>query len=390
MISFHGKGIYAKSILALVALIITMHFAWISLDSRSSGLFQEASDHTKGLLLQHFQKGTAEQPTEDVFQNVLNSTFGFEKVIFINVASRFDRSDTMAMQSELINLKYETRDAFLSSDVDEKHIGLALTSGDNLSNGQVACMRSHANAWKEMLDNDWETMLVLEGDATWDVNLKDIGHRMAEGMQGLYDKHHSLRRVNNTGATVEDPWDYQQWDYLAFGACMESAHRADMYYKYQDVDSPSANYHYESEEWGVNVTEKLENERLVRATGSPVCTGAYAVTREGAKKFLLRAMVDMDCAVDLMIAELMREGRAVGVTPFPSLIYQWEYISGIGAENRNSDIDKERTGTKSENWAEIWKNARKNWNVWRINGMWGSVPFKHHALKELHNYIMPF
>ena len=52
-----------------------------------------------------------------------------------------------------------------------------------MTSGQWGCWRSHANAWKKIIDEGIETALILEDDVDWDPNLHNIMEQLSREMR---------------------------------------------------------------------------------------------------------------------------------------------------------------------------------------------------------------
>lgn len=102
-------------------------------------------------------------------QNEVNSTFGFEKVLVLNLPHRQDKKDEMVMMGAVsgVNLTFietKTMDQI-------KESGLPW-HGSLSHGGAIGVFRAHADAWQRVLTEDWNTALILEDDSDWDVDFK--------------------------------------------------------------------------------------------------------------------------------------------------------------------------------------------------------------------------
>jgi Glycosyltransferase family 25 (LPS biosynthesis protein) len=110
-----------------------------------------------------------------------NATLGTAAIIALNQPSRPDRRDYLAIMASLSNLKLTHLDAWTS-----KPISKALPSehNPNLKDGEYACWRSHADAWRLVIEEGWDTAMIIEDDADWDVGIRES---MAAAWKGLIE-----------------------------------------------------------------------------------------------------------------------------------------------------------------------------------------------------------
>ena len=83
----------------------------------------------------------------------------------LNAASRPDRRDDLVLIAALTNIKLTFMNAWTT-----KPIAKALPNEHNpgLKVAEYACWRSHADAWRKVIEEKWSTAMILEDDADWD------------------------------------------------------------------------------------------------------------------------------------------------------------------------------------------------------------------------------
>lgn len=289
-----------------------------------------------------------------------NRTLGFETIQFINLAHRFDYADVMALNGALTELDIQTSRGVTPDDIKGKGIS---PQSNSYGEPQRACYRSHSNVWQKMVENNWQTMLVLESDATWDKNIKQIMQRFSAALDA-HLKTSPSSRDNITEASEEDPYLYNNWDMLTFGLCNDGPQYLETdSLQYSDPDAPAYNF------FG---RELPGGERLVRRSHEPVCTTAYAISQSGARKMLLRGAIDYNRQVDLTIMDMVITEQILAYSTSPVIYAAWEYKQGIGAEQLNSNIDSRPDEDLSE-FYDHWYEVHKNRNVWRLNYMYDGV-----------------
>ena len=71
----------------------------------------------------------------------------------------------------------------------------------------------------------------------------------------------------------------------------------------------------------------LPNQRVMRRSGGPLYTNAYAISRKGAEKMLLRGAIDLNDSVDVIIHHFTQEALLNAYSLEPPLFGQWEYVN---------------------------------------------------------------
>jgi hypothetical protein len=95
----------------------------------------------------------------------VNETLNTAAIITLNAPSRPDRRDIMALMASFTNLKLTFMDAWTRKPVDK---AMPNEHNPNLKDVEYACWRSHADAWREVVEKGWTTAMILEDDVDWD------------------------------------------------------------------------------------------------------------------------------------------------------------------------------------------------------------------------------
>jgi hypothetical protein len=119
--------------------------------------------------------------------------------------------------------------------------------------------RGHMNMLRYMLDQKFETALILEGTADWDLRVKEQLRRLSEALPD---------------ATPDHPYG-TGWMALWLSQCGIGS---------DDLEQPLVTFSDAS--LSSIGTEPLIGDRTVSRTGKSGCTVAYAVTAAGAQKIL--------------------------------------------------------------------------------------------------------
>lgn len=325
--------------------------------------------------------GNMKTSNTDIFSMAGNASLGFSEIALISLPDRFDHKDAMALQSKLVGITYKEETAVDHKDLNEKLRGFPPSSSKQVIQvSEASCTRSHANMWRRMVTQDVKTMLVLEGDATFDVDIRNQSIYLAHALNELLKSKERSPQVS-----WEDPWGSNEWDMIYFGACFEGWWFADQYVVYSDPNAPSTVYKWDGA--GVNFKTK-PGERVIRHSGFPACTGAYVISNRGARKLLLRSSTDNSGPVDIMIGEEIVKQRIEAYTVWPPLIHQWEYLDGLGGgQAKNSDV---RGNEVLDDYnPDVWKKVHEEMNVWQTRKFFQQWPFKRWALAEIGSRWVP-
>src|SRR5512133_4287612 len=211
------------------------------------------------------------------------------------------------VRQRLAGLRYEFLDAVYKLDLDrdrlvrdgtydERRTRRAYRMGKDMSLGAIGCALSHRRLYEDMLANGWERMLVLEDDVV----------PRADALAGLPE---ALREL---------PPTWELW-----------------YLGYWQNEVVTTNRRLRQAAYvalaplGLSRWRPGEATRLVPRSYSPhlnragrhLCTHAYAVTREGARK-LAEAQTPVALAADQLLAMLVLQGRIEAYAASPMLFDQ--------------------------------------------------------------------
>jgi hypothetical protein len=97
--------------------------------------------------------------------SVGNATLGTAGIIVLNSASRPDRRDYLSLMAAMTGLQFTYMNAWTTKPVEN-----ALPTEHNpwLKDVEYACWRTHADAWRKVVEEGWTTAMILEDDADWD------------------------------------------------------------------------------------------------------------------------------------------------------------------------------------------------------------------------------
>jgi hypothetical protein len=211
-----------------------------------------------------------------------NATLGFEKILYINLDHRYDLEDAMELQAWVSNITLARFPGVLDSTLQDKGLppSSSLAKGGTRYKPGEACFRAHANAWRQIINENLSRTLILEADSVWDVHIQVKMKHLSAGLNELMKKYPNSPGTFIKGgesyapesliATENDPYCADSWDLLSFGQCGEEALHGDEYVLYHDP------YGIKDENYGYNNNRLLE-QRVIRRSGGITCTNAYAL-----------------------------------------------------------------------------------------------------------------
>ncbi|KAK2053610.1 family 25 glycosyltransferase [Colletotrichum caudatum] len=292
-----------------------------------------------------------------------NRTLGFGSIQMINLPIRQDKADAATIQAFLSGIDINIVEGVNGSRLGE--VGMPPSSipdaEPGLSGGEKGCWRSHANAWRSMLRANLETVLIMEDDVTWDINVKEVMRLASSNLAVVLNATRMLdigQSQYKTGKAIFDPWYSHQWDLVTFGQCGDG----DGWKSERVIYDDSYTSGEKSEHFGVGLEG---GRRMVRRAGGMTCTGAYAVSARGAAKLLLRSNFDLNLPVDVIMNDMIIKGQLQAYSIWPPPVVQWRYRDKLGMwGSMGSDIrvehkDQDRSG---------WEEAHKEHDVWQLKG----------------------
>lgn len=191
------------------------------------------------------------------------------------------------------------------------------------------------------------TALILEDDVDWDIATREHMPPIAQGIRNLTGYSPAISQV---GSAIQDVPFGTSWDLLWLGHCGDK-----MAEKPPPVilDDPSVPPYFESLWSGMN--KDPQHKRIIGWSTKPMCTFAYAITAQAAKRLLERndhGSTDFDVWLHILCKGFL---KCVGVNP--ELFHHHEKAGAkeslINGENSKETLDRAMT-------KNIWHSARCN------------------------------
>lgn len=242
-----------------------------------------------------------------------------------------------------------------------------------------------------MLRENTKAALIIEADASWDTNLREImlnlNRNFTEFLRSTDSQSLPKPRLRSQSQMTqnepldmndEDPWHSDHWDIISIGQCSEETLNSDINMIYDDPHVPPGMDYY---------GRILGRERVIRKAGHQGCTTGYAVSLNGAAKLLLRFAADLDQAVDMGMSSLVQSGHLTSYSVYPPILAQWVYVDGISMDQRGSNSDMGGTegssiGSESDPNAVDWEDVRKAGSVWAPKKWPSNAAFEEMALQS--------
>ncbi|OTA62748.1 glycosyltransferase family 25 protein [Hypoxylon sp. EC38] len=287
-------------------------------------------------------------------QDVFNKTLGFSKIFVINLPYRTDRRDAMALAGAVSNLTFTWIDGVSGDQVPDSVVSLGQ---GGRSAGAKGSWRSHMNALQAVVRDNLQSALIMEDDIDWDIRIKSQLQTFASASriwlrESKSDKHQnelldlvppSLIRKGNAAAAVVggsqkstiqlysmrgvDSKARQNvygdgWDVLWLGHCgadfpSERFSISPLRIAIPNDATVPAPKHLKPHPFALQ--DKLgevypPHTRVVHASSGNVCSLAYAVSHQGARKLLSEFDAHYDTQWDLMLQKWC-EGKYASKNP---------------------------------------------------------------------------
>lgn len=294
-------------------------------DSSASESFPSQSNPAESVVL--------EDPS---IYKVQNETLGFQEIYMISLPARTDKRDAFALQAAFSGITYTQMDGVDGHEVSEKalpyvrrsswtkNIGRTADMSQqtmDLSPNAIGCWRAHLDVIQKIVRENVSTALIFEDDADWDVSFKTQLIQFARGSRYI---------LKTPPYEVPSSPYGDGWDMLWIGHCGTWVHPEDNRRFFVIPDDPSVEppelrrnvdapdmSHWEE---GPNGDKRT---RIVFNAEGGVCTAAYAISQQGARKALYHmSMEPFNNPIDWGFANLCKDNafNFVCVSVFPQLV----------------------------------------------------------------------
>lgn len=244
---------------------------------------------------------------------VTNDTLGFSKIFVVGLPERTDKRDALTLTAALTGFHVDFVDGVRGETIPDKALPIGVNR-DMLMETNLGSWRGHMNAIRRIVDEDLESALIMEDDMDWDVRLRSQLEDVARGSRMLLDSNEP-----NPHSPYGDGWDV-----LWIGHCGEPFPETLDENKDKPDDHPGVQYMKKKyviendltvpppdKTTGFQDFQAHPHTRWVHISAAPICTFAYAVSQQGARKLLFDLSVDhLLGAYDNALAGLCRRSVA--------------------------------------------------------------------------------
>lgn len=187
--------------------------------------------------------------------------------------------------------------------------------------GQTQCWMGHRHALSHALSRGWDTVLVLEDDVDWDINIK---HQLA-----VVAPHVLAVTQFSSKATASQPYGHS-WDMLWIGHCGDAIPPTGTRLFKDETLPASQKYREYTGEYTMLTAEPQQ--RIVHKSNGPICTFAYAVTASAATKILQYTDRGVSNIVSTDLRWWCQAGFLACVTVNPELFHHHKKSGEVNSE----------------------------------------------------------
>jgi hypothetical protein len=187
--------------------------------------------------------------------------------------------------------------------------------------------------------NRWGSALVLEDDVDWSVDIREQTRKVAKAIVELTEQK----------AGSETPYGLD-WDVIWMGHCGDPPQfKKVRHVTYEDPTVlPFEKYRNINK---LVITQLKRGQRAVHFSVGPICTWAYAVSANGARKLLAEASEGRDDAYDLKLMNKCKSEDLRCITVNMELFDQYTPAEGeqseVRAGNYGEDLEPEPISSRS-------------------------------------------
>ncbi|PYI27879.1 hypothetical protein BP00DRAFT_459870 [Aspergillus indologenus CBS 114.80] len=291
--------------------------------------------------------------------NAANSTLGFQAIFALSAGPSW-RTRGLLAAANLTGLEITLPP---QPPIPADLITAFQTLGDSThpARGASKAWLAHLDLIKHIHQSNLDTALILEDDADWDRRLRAQTPLIAAAVRNL--THFSPTEDND-----DAPYG-RAWDLLWLGHCGEY---------WEDgietvvFDDPTAIPHAQYSGWAREYLARLpDRRRAVYRSYNPVCSFAYALSRDGARKVLELVGGGGDEAFDIAVMHHCRAGRLECLSVVPEVVHQYFPAERFGVKSLVDVGNGEVDGPGEEDFEAVMGSTEnilesaRCWALWR-------------------------
>ncbi|KAI9696152.1 MAG: hypothetical protein M1820_008293 [Bogoriella megaspora] len=259
-----------------------------------------------------------------------NSTLGFGALVAVSKAESA-RREGLLFAANITGLDITIPDQKEWNDDDI--MDLVTPEGSTMNRGSAMAWLGHLNALRWFVDSGLETALIMEDDVDWDIHLRTVQVPKVAA---------AVRQLTNSNAGY---WGHpDNWDILWLGHCgdINSAEKFNnpnvTKLSFVDDTLPSREKMHPDMRTFLDRLGIERDIRMVHKTVFPLCSFAYAVTQESARKMLDPRIAGKEkeggcMAYDVRLCEVCRDLGFACWSSNPELFHHMEAPSEIANVN---------------------------------------------------------
>ncbi|KAL5041765.1 hypothetical protein BDW71DRAFT_191185 [Aspergillus fruticulosus] len=268
-----------------------------------------------------------------------NSTLGFEAILALSPFPSW-RTTGLQAAAQLTGLDIQIPpQPPISPEIIDAFASLGPEDARHPNHGSAVAWMAHLDLIKHVVQSEFETALILEDDVDWDLSIREQMVGVAEAVRRL------TKTADSTADSTAAPYGLS-WDVLWVGLCAETWDRG---FETQFIDDETVIPADRYVGLGKAPVDRLPSgQRAVFYSGAPICTFAYALTREGARNVLLDVGAGKDEAFDISLMNGCRERNLTCISVLPELFRHYIPSDKVGGSSLVNSKGDGETGTDIE------------------------------------------
>ncbi|KAB8208028.1 hypothetical protein BDV34DRAFT_191000 [Aspergillus parasiticus] len=299
---------------------------------------------------------TAKSP----LQHAGNSTLGFQSILALSTGPSWRTRGLVAAASLTgLDIQIPPQPPINPNLVDAfEHLGP--DDVQHPSHGASIAWLAHLDLIKHTIQANLDTVLIIEDDVDWDVSIRSQMVQIAE----------SVRNLTHIDTLDQDTAPYgRDWEVLWIGHCGE-------YWEEQFetilYDDPTACPHNDYFGWAKQYIERLpDRQRAVYRSVNPVCSFAYALSREGSRKILELLGGAQDEAFDVSMMHACKAGQLKCISVVPEVVHQYFPAQSFGVKSAVDVGNGQEPGPEEAEFEHVMGSTENILESARCRALWG-------------------
>ncbi|KAJ5116432.1 hypothetical protein N7456_000780 [Penicillium angulare] len=293
--------------------------------------------------------------------NASNTTIGFEKILVLSHGPSW-RTRGLAAAANLTGLQYTVPpQPPVHPELSAAFAKLGSDKGkDSPTPGGSRAWLAHLDLIKYVYQLNIQTALIIEDDTDWDVSLRTQMKSIAS----------AIRNLTLTDDLEISPYG-SDWDIIWIGHCGEFWDNGLETVLFDDISVCPHDKYYG---WARDYMSRIpEGKRGVYWSSNPVCSFAYALTHEGARKVLELTGAGQGEAFDVKMMGECKIGNLKCISVVPEVIHQYFPAEGYGVKSLKDIGDGETPGTEDGRFESIKGSTENILFSARCQALWGET-----------------